>query len=482
MPKVNIREIDNTGSGEASFVENIVAVPGLIIGTENDDPEKNTLVDGLYQDYDSFNEACENAGYILVEALPENPKQGVTYVTPDTADKGYLYAKVVLQMGLPIIYKGAYTANTKLDYENDVDGKATKFFKQFEDKGLYDVRFITTAETNNPKVIIAALKAAGNRGDAQALFSVPEYGSVEAKLVANTEVEETGNDAEATTATEYVYTDAQPVRLKTSELIDKWIQYNFQSVALTTVPRKAPTWGTYLGETYGRYGSMFTPSFVTSFTLGDVSIKNYLAPATLVYLSCFSKNVNQFASWFAMAGSVRGVARLSVDPSLKFGDADIEILEPREAAGQGDPDINLNHVAANVICNIRPYGNIIWGNRTMHPLGIPENGSSTEIQLVASSFLNIRNLVIDIKKRLYRSSRRYTFEPNSNILWINFKASIEPLLQAMASNQGIRSYEINKIKTNKKALLAAQVVITPIEAVEDFDLTIELTDSINVLE
>ncbi len=475
MPRVNIREIDNTGSGEVSFIENIVAVPGLIIGNA----DENTLVDGLYQDYDSFDAACEKAGYILVDELPINTDLGKKYVTPDTADKGYLYAKVVLQMGLPIIYKGAYADdNEKLQYENDTNSKATKFFKQFEDKGLYDIRFITTAEVNKPKVIIAALKAAGNRGDAQALFSVPEKGSVEAKKVVVP-----SDDPEVT---EYQIVDGDEVKLNTAEAIDKWVQYNFQSIGNTPIPRKAPTWKVgETTETYGRYGSLFAPSFVTSFTLGTISIKNYLAPASLVYLSCFSKNVTRFASWFAMAGSTRGVARLSIDPSIKFGDAAVDILEPREAAGENDTsgnDINFNHVATNVICNIRPYGNIIWGNRTMHPLGIPENGSSSEIQLVASSFLNIRNLVIDIKKRLYRSGRRFTFEPNSNKLWVNFIGSIEPLLQSMQSNQGIRSYEFRKLKTHKKALLAVQLIITPIEAVEDFDITIELTDSISVTE
>jgi hypothetical protein len=52
----------------------------------------------------------------------------------------------------------------------------------------------------------------------------------------------------------------------------------------------------------------------------------------------------------------------------------------------------------------------------------------------------------------------------------------------MTSDNGIRGYQIIKTPTNKKALLAARIVITPIEAVEDFDLTIELNDSIEVQE
>ena len=118
----------------------------------------------------------------------------------------------------------------------------------------------------------------------------------------------------------------------------------------------------------------------------------------------------------------------------------------------------------------------------MHPLDIPANGSSDTVQLVASDFLNIRSLCCDIKKTLYRAARRYTFDPNSDVLWINFKSAITPLLEKMKANDGIRDYLIVKVPTTKKALLAARIIISPIEAVEDFDLTVELNDAVEVVE
>ena len=59
---------------------------------------------------------------------------------------------------------------------------------------------------------------------------------------------------------------------------------------------------------------------------------------------------------------------------------------------------------------------------------------------------------------------------------------ITPLLERMKSNQGIRDYRFIKQPTTKKALLAARIVITPIESVEDFDITVVLEDSIEVLQ
>lgn len=118
----------------------------------------------------------------------------------------------------------------------------------------------------------------------------------------------------------------------------------------------------------------------------------------------------------------------------------------------------------------------------MHPLSVPLTSNSDAIQLVASDFLNIRSLCCDLKKTIYRAARRYTFDPNTDTLWINFKSAITPLLERMKSNQGIRDYQFVKVPTTKKALLAARIIITPIEAVEDFDVTVVLDDSIEVIQ
>ena len=52
----------------------------------------------------------------------------------------------------------------------------------------------------------------------------------------------------------------------------------------------------------------------------------------------------------------------------------------------------------------------------------------------------------------------------------------------MKSGQGIKGYKIVKEVVSGKAILKARVRIIPIEAVEDFDLTVEMTDSIEVSE
>jgi hypothetical protein len=53
----------------------------------------------------------------------------------------------------------------------------------------------------------------------------------------------------------------------------------------------------------------------------------------------------------------------------------------------------------------------LWGNRTAHMLESEGMGD-----LVASHFLNIRQLCTTIKKQVYVACRRFTFDPNSNVL------------------------------------------------------------------
>ena len=52
----------------------------------------------------------------------------------------------------------------------------------------------------------------------------------------------------------------------------------------------------------------------------------------------------------------------------------------------------------------------------------------------------------------------------------------------MKSGNGIVDYRIVKQPTTQKARLKAKIILMPIEAVEDFELEIELTDSLEVVE
>ena len=217
----------------------------------------------------------------------------------------------------------------------------------------------------------------------------------------------------------------------------------------------------------GAYCAMTVPSVY--YKMNNDTVK---FPGAFHYLACFMNSLSSgFAEWYAAAGYNRGVSSYVIDhTSVKLGEIAINALEPRYIVD--DPQKVQPPFACNVIANFRG-SYYLWGNRTAAGLKSYSGGGD----LTAEHFLNIRQLCATIKKQVYVACRRFTFDPNSDTLWFNFVNAITPTLDAMKADQGIRDYKVVKIFTDKKATLKARIRIIPIEAVEDFDITVALEDS-----
>lgn len=214
-----------------------------------------------------------------------------------------------------------------------------------------------------------------------------------------------------------------------------------------------------LGEE-GAFGAMFSPW--ANFIEGGETI---LLPGSYSFLVAYANSTLSNPTWFAVAGAARGAVPGLVSTAANYGSYAINILQGRST---DETDLDTNEgVAINPICFIRPFGTLIWGNRTLK-----NNVSGT----TALSFLNVRNLVSELKKVLYRTARGLTFEQNSDVLWVKFTSAIYPTLDAMLSGNGIGGYKVIKQATPAKARLKASVRIFPIEAVEDFELSVVLED------
>lgn len=220
----------------------------------------------------------------------------------------------------------------------------------------------------------------------------------------------------------------------------------------------------------GDFATMFTPWAAYIRTTIDkdnddtiiASVPTRL-PASFAYLIALGDSIRTNANWLAIAGSARGVV-LNLAPdgmttNIPNGAADA--MQPRDA------------VAVNAITNIKPYGWTIWGNRTLKNNG--EKGN-----LTATSFLNVRNLISDVKKLAYKVARQLTFEQNNDILWINFKGLIAPTLDRMLSGYGISGYKIVRDteheQASEPATVCAKIILYPVYPVEDFYITIVLKD------
>jgi hypothetical protein len=232
------------------------------------------------------------------------------------------------------------------------------------------------------------------------------------------------------------------------------------------------------------YAAVFAP-YVTYLMSDDPVYNNKTFPASFHYLACAANSSNNnFSEWYANAGYTRGVAKYTIESTgCKFGEVAIQALEPRFMLKVGKElnekktafnDINTV-VAINLIVKIKS-SYYLWGNRTGKKLG---TRGASDGDLRAQDFLNIRQLCCTIKKQVYTTCRRLTFDPNSNNLWINFRSLLTPMLEEMKADQGIKDYKFVKNDTDRKALLSAKIRIVPIEAVEDFEIGLYLEDTLD---
>lgn len=212
------------------------------------------------------------------------------------------------------------------------------------------------------------------------------------------------------------------------------------------------------------FAAMFTPwcNYGMTYTSHNVDVN---LPASFAYLSCLADSIQAYDNWHAIAGVTRGTVKNINEILLQN-----PLTNTKANKCQTDPETaEKGRISINCITEVKPYGQVIWGNRTLQKADAYKH-------VTAMGFLNLRNEVSDIKKLVYRAARRWMFEQNTSVLWINFKSTITPLLERMTNGYGLSRYEIRKGEKTAKHKLYAEIRIWPIYAVEYIDVTIQILD------
>lgn len=342
-------------------------------------------------------------------------------------------ARRLLMSGMQVLYEGFVATSGAITI-------ASTSWTRLQDRSLYDIRFLTTGGYAIPTADM--VNCAAKRGDCVALLD-------HADTIEDT-VAESGETVD----------NSQVAKVR------RYFEGVVSSVTDT---------GTSSATSYS---ACFTPWYKTSDTvLGATSSATVDIPASFGYLLAYATSTQTYPLWYPAAGSIMGVIPLLAGVTYSYTNAECEQLQARASDGEVDLDAATDNVgrAINPIAYVRTAGYVVWGNRTFRNNVAGEGTKSL-------SFLNVRNLSSEIKKTMYDAARKFTFEQNSNVLWINFKAQVTPLLDRMVSGNGIIGYKPVRETTDKKARLKASFYITPIEGVEDFELEVNLTDSVEVVE
>lgn len=205
------------------------------------------------------------------------------------------------------------------------------------------------------------------------------------------------------------------------------------------------------------YGATYYPWVQIS---DSVTGKIVPIPPSIVALGAMSYNDSVQAPWFAPAGFNRG--------GLSTGNAGVNVVNIVKKLTSAERD-QLYPVNVNPIASFPNEGIVIFGQKTLQ--ATPS----------ALDRINVRRLMLYIKRGIGLISTSILFEPNVQDTWNNFKDQAEPFLADVKARFGLTDYRLILDETTTtpdlidQNILYAKIFLKPARAIEfiavDFFIT-----------
>jgi hypothetical protein len=161
----------------------------------------------------------------------------------------------------------------------------------------------------------------------------------------------------------------------------------------------------------------------------------------------YARTARETETWFAPAGLNRGRLLTALD------------LEFNPTQGERDLLYGFNN-AVNPLVNFPQDGITVFGQRTL------------QRKDSALDRVNVRMLLIALKKALIPLLRNFLFEPNDRTLWVQVANSIRPTLADIRARRGLTAFQVICDERNNTPIrrdrneLWVSVLIKPTRAVE----------------
>jgi len=196
------------------------------------------------------------------------------------------------------------------------------------------------------------------------------------------------------------------------------------------------------------YGATFYPWVQTR----DESTGRLLwIPPSVAMMGVLASSQAKSDVWFAPAGFNRG--------GLTDGAAGIPVTAVTERLVSKDRD-TLYESRINPIASFPNTGIVVFGQKTLQ-----ERASALDR-------INVRRLVIYLKKQISILSTQVLFEQNVQATWLRFKALIEPFLANVKIQFGITDYRLILDESTTtpdlidQNILYAKIMVKPARAIE----------------
>lgn len=185
-------------------------------------------------------------------------------------------------------------------------------------------------------------------------------------------------------------------------------------------------------------------------------------PPSVVALGTFSSAQRKSAVWFAPAGFTRG--------GLSEGSAGLPVIGVRERLNSSDRD-RLYDANINPIASFPAEGIVIFGQKTL------------QVTPSALDRINVRRLLIFVKKEISRIASRLLFDQNVQQTWDRFKGQVVPFLEGVQAGLGLTDFRVVLDDTTTtpdlvdRNIMYAKIFLKPARAIEFVALDFIVTRS-----
>jgi hypothetical protein len=196
--------------------------------------------------------------------------------------------------------------------------------------------------------------------------------------------------------------------------------------------------------------------------LDDASGLPLWMPPSVVALGTMASSQETTEVWFAPAGFNRG--------GLSAGSSGLSVLDVREKLSSKERD-RLYESNINPIASFPNEGVVIFGQKTL------------QVTQSALDRINVRRLMIFLKKEVSRISTRVLFDQNLKVTWDRFKGEVEPFLSSVKSRFGLADYKVILDETTTtpdlvdRNIMYAKIYLKPARAIEFIALDFIITRS-----
>ena len=205
------------------------------------------------------------------------------------------------------------------------------------------------------------------------------------------------------------------------------------------------------------YGCAYYPWIRLS---DDISGGTLWAPPSVAAIGAMAFSDKRKALWFAPAGFHRG--------GLSRGAAGFPVINVRSKLTSADRD-DLYEANINPIASFPQEGIVIFGQKTL------------QVTPSALDRVNVRRLMIFVKKEISRMAANLLFEPNVNATWNKFKGRVTPFLSNIQNQFGLSEFRVALDETTTtpelvdRNIMYAKIFLKPARAIEfiaiDFNIT-----------